>query len=330
MSIQELNKSIIANDLTLAESLIARMDTVDPPKRDFSLPPTEELCVSPLFLAAKHKCLSLVKRLLEKGADINYESTFLWEGSRTLGTPLCAAIMVGDLEITKFLYEKGVTSGDHLNFAARHGQLSIVKYFLESGIDIESRYNEWEFTPLQLACDNGNLELCEYLVEHGANINHRHDDFGTPNYTCLQLAAENGHADIAKYLLDKGAKVELDEEKYLYYQGLDYKKSNDLVTDDPLHLACIRGHLEMVKLLVERGANVNRANAPNGCEFGGCTPLRIAVGTGNLDLVKYLLSKGAKYNSSDLELANSSFDEEKSRDELYEKRKGILELLEGK
>jgi len=327
MSIQELNKSIIAKDTLLAESLIEKMDNVNP-SRDTSFTHENYSHVSPLFLAAFYKNLSLVKRLVEKGADPNIHTIVHCCGLPSKNVlPLDEAIKSGDLEIVKYLHKKGAISVfSPLNFAAKHGHVDIVKYFHENGEDIDSKSKGDDYFPLHYACRYGNTDLFKYLVEHGADINQQ-----VEGVTCLHMASEVGNVEIAKYLLDKGVAIEIDEEKYNYYQGSKFEYFLDnWVEFDPLHIASINGHFEMVKLLVERGANVNRATPPNGCEFGGCTPLRISIGNGDLNLFKYLLDKEAEYNSSDLELAEELYDKETSRDELFERRKVILQFLEGR
>ncbi|MCL7390365.1 MAG: ankyrin repeat domain-containing protein [Thaumarchaeota archaeon] len=115
-----------------------------------------------LIDAAERGYLEEVRRLLDKGADVNARNDW-WE------TPL--------------------------HHAANGGHLSVVKLLVERGADINARdINGW--TPLHYAAQNGYLDVIEFLVEKGADVDAKNKDGGTP----LDLAKKKKHWDIVNFL----------------------------------------------------------------------------------------------------------------------------------
>ena len=124
--------------------------------------------------------ISLVKEALNKGADINFQTSL----------SLYNAAASGNLEIVKYLIENGALDLDGaMRAASGRGYLNIVKYLVENGANIHS-LNE---LALRLASKYGDLNIVKYLVEKGADI-HVFDDHP------LQLAKEQKHLDVVEYL----------------------------------------------------------------------------------------------------------------------------------
>ena len=102
---------------------------------------------------ASRGCLSLVKLLVEKGADVRSA------GDR----PLRTAASHGQLSIVKYLHEKGadlnVANGEALMFAARHGHPSVVHYLVENGVTINS-VEDW---PYRSAVNNNHEDVVHYF-----------------------------------------------------------------------------------------------------------------------------------------------------------------------
>ena len=90
-----------------------------------------------LVLASEKGYLSLVKELLDRGADIH-------------------APQGGDKA---------------LRLAAEHGHLEVVKLLLDRGADIHAQ-NDYA---LKLAATNGHLDVVELLLDRGANIHAQND-----------------------------------------------------------------------------------------------------------------------------------------------------------
>lgn len=102
---------------------------------------------------ASRGCLSLVKLLVEKGANVRSA------GDR----PLRTAASHGQLSIVKYLHEKGanlnVAGGEALMFAARHGHPSVVRYLVENGVTITST-EDW---PYRSAVNNNHEDVVHYF-----------------------------------------------------------------------------------------------------------------------------------------------------------------------
>ena len=66
--------------------------------------------------------------------------------------------------------------------------LQIVQYLIEKGADIEAQ-NQYQYTPLHIACLKGHLEIVQYLIEKRANIEAKNKNQKTP----LHFACKEGH-----------------------------------------------------------------------------------------------------------------------------------------
>jgi hypothetical protein len=117
-----------------------------------------------LIIFASAGELALTIWCLNKGVKIN-----------TKNDALISASILGHLEVVKYLVEKGVDvntqSSAALRFASQYGKLEVVKYLLENGADIHSRNDE----ALILASQNGHLDVVRYLVENGADVHAQTD-----------------------------------------------------------------------------------------------------------------------------------------------------------
>lgn len=82
-----------------------------------------------LGIASENGDLSMVKKHVESGADIQYNNNYA------------------------------------IKWACRNGHLDIVKYLVENGADIYADNNE----PLQWALINNNLEIVEFLIKKDIN-----------------------------------------------------------------------------------------------------------------------------------------------------------------
>ncbi|KAL3867789.1 hypothetical protein ACJMK2_040636 [Sinanodonta woodiana] len=121
----------------------------------------------PLWCAAACKRLSLVKLLIQFGANID-------GATETNSTPLRPACFDGNVEI--------------------------VKYLIDCGADV-NRQNKWGSSCLMVAAFFGHISVVEYLCQNGASIDTK-DEFGA---TALHHAAEGGCLDVIKLLLTFGS-----------------------------------------------------------------------------------------------------------------------------
>ena len=266
--------------------------------------------ITPLLLAARYRHESVVRLLLEQGADPrarcdNGRTTLHWVGSipekpisetlidLLLGyrppfeapdsggvTPLMAACQNRDLLLTTRLIRHGanIESGDKngwrpLHFAASRGQLKIVEALLDRGANIEATTNIASATALHIAAREGHLEIVKALLDRGASIEAAGKSLERP----LHIAAWRGQLEIVMALLDRGASIEAAAKSL----------------ERPLHIAAWRGQLEIVMALLDCGANIEAAG--KSLE----RPLHIAAREGHLEIVKALLHHGANFEAAD-------------------------------
>jgi ankyrin repeat protein len=192
---------------------------------------------TPLAVAIRYHNLSLVKLLIELGADAN-RPYWVGLGMGMLETPLITAIDADCLEIVKYLVETqnaceayaGLTGHysncadncnehclskeDILSFAIQKRNDckprylkrddNIIRYLVNTkkfNLDIASELND---SPLVTAINADDIEVVRMLVESGANVNYRKDSVGN---TPLMTAVLAGNYIIAEYLISSGADI---------------------------------------------------------------------------------------------------------------------------
>ncbi len=228
--------------------------------------------------ASMHGQLSVVKLLIDRGADIDNKNDYpLCDASALL-----AAVLGGYLEIVEVLVARGakteieVFQGTTTPLAACVGlypeeftgkHVEIIKLLLDNGHDIEA-CDEHGAKPLILAARHGHTDLVKLLLDRGANVNARtsSDERGT---SALDEAATDGRLELVRLLLGRGAEI---KHKKMGYTAL--------------HHAAMNGRVEVMKLLLERGAQ------PETLETQGTTALHKAAMAGVTSSVKFLLSRG--------------------------------------
>lgn len=232
---------------------------------------TETLAHSeqPLAIAAKYGQKSIVKILLELGANVN--DVDIYER-----TPLHWAASSGHEEIARMLITHGarVNRGDYQNrtalaYASEKGHIAIVK-ILEAQGGIHEDTNRL----LAHAAASGDLDTVIRCLKIGVDFNSP----DSPAFTALKEPAKKGHLEIAKCLIKNGA----NPNAVLKFWP-----------EPPLFGAALYGNAEMVELLIQNGADVNYKNDI------GKTPIECAVRGGNIQIVKLLLAKGADPNVKD-------------------------------
>lgn len=135
--------------------------------------------------------LSIVKRLIKAGADVNYAVKYY-------GTPLENAI--------------------------RNGYLSAVKELLKNDAVVNMISNEK--TPLITACFGGHLNVVKELVEAGADVN-----LETQGNTPLKAACARLHRDIVKELINLKADVNCIDRESAVLSILERFGRQDILND---------------------------------------------------------------------------------------------------
>ncbi|XP_067684304.1 ankyrin repeat, SAM and basic leucine zipper domain-containing protein 1-like [Haliotis asinina] len=125
-----------------------------------------------LMYAANSANPKLVRLLLDKGADPNFDKDFY-----TVLMSACSS-----------------------NREVNGSILECVQILVEAGADVNVR-DRYHVSPLMCAAREGHVTIMEYLIGQGAEMN-RQDSRGL---TALSWAASKGHMKAVKLLLDKGA-----------------------------------------------------------------------------------------------------------------------------
>ncbi|KAL9483571.1 hypothetical protein ACSS6W_002360 [Trichoderma asperelloides] len=252
---------------------------------------------TPLCLAVGKGHETVVKLLLEKGADVKAIVRLLLEKGayvevkdvHTNQTPLSLAAENGHEAIVRLLLKKGadvqagiclffIRGATPLSWAAKNGHEAIIRLLLEKGarVNIEALYS---MPPLSLAAENGHEAIVRLLLEKGADIEAKGSLIS--QITPLLQAVKNGHEAIVRLLLEKGADVEAEG------VGICFKQTT------PLSLAVKNGHEAIVRLLLEKGANIEARDNT------GRTLLFQAFENRHEAVVRLLLQKGACINAKD-------------------------------
>ena len=187
--------------------------------------------------------LDLVKKLVEKGIDVNCVDTWGFH-------PIHFASKKGDkaIEIVKYLVSRGATVNCISQFGIRpiHAAcergdkaLELVKFLVMCGADVNCADTNKRY-PIHIACKNGDksLGLVKYLVEKGANLSCINGCGCNPMYFALK--AKYKSLELVNWILEYGVNVNCSVDYYGNY---------------PIHLACKNNAPELVKVLMMHGAN---------------------------------------------------------------------------
>lgn len=269
-----------------------------------------QTALTPLHTACGSGSLDLIKLLLEKGAELDSQSS----GKRT---PLIYGVIGGKKENVSYLLDVGadINTQDYsgrtpLCHACISGRSDIAMLLLDRGADPTIADND-RCSPLHALCRNGDGDPTPIvrLIEKGADttINLKTTD----GDTCLHACAWYNWSRIATILFENGAKQSLYSEfvgqapihfaasngcqemlQLLIKQHRDINvKSSENMT--PLHIATLMNHSTVVKLLLENGAFIEATDQE------GRTPLLLAALNSHIGVVELLLANGANDKSCD-------------------------------
>jgi ankyrin repeat protein len=194
-----------------------------------------------LMAAAREGNESVVQRLLESGADVNY----MVPSREGAISALQAVLTVSDfkdahMRILSALILRGAKIGakdslgrSTLLVAAERGRTEAAKLLIEKGADVNGTDTTGNFPLLSAAC-KGFSGMVTLLVEQKADVQTALPDGKNP----LMCAAEQGHADTVIVLLSKGANID----------------AKDAVGSTALAYAVKAGYIDVIKLLLARGA----------------------------------------------------------------------------
>lgn len=279
----------------------------------------------PLYTATRKENLSIIKKLLKRGADVNRFPPNGW-------TSLKSAAQQGNLEIVKVLLDAGADPNisDDTNYTPLMNAVSgehedIVKILLKFNADpnVQSGENpeddDWEpgRSALMDAAVSGNVAIARELIKSGANPNL----LNSKGRTALHSAVISGNADMVALLLKSGADPNVfgnDDEKMsaldlaLRRWASEDEEDREGAISDVLELMLKKGlpsdrgslnetaldlvtegRLEVVELLRKHGFSVDANYSKNGASQLFITA---AIGDDRLQAAELLLKIGADAN----------------------------------
>ena len=270
---------------------------------------TNELGVTPLYLACENGNAALVRTLLSAGATphaaLPSGETALMTAARTGSVGAVKALLAHGADVHARETTEGQTA---LMWAVSQRHTGVVQVLIEAGADVHARshirpvltsrswgaafvnpaavsvIDEGGFTPLLFAARGGDLASARLLLAAGADVH----DTAPAGTSALIVAAHSGHGALGSLLLDKGADANA--------AGAGYA---------PLHAAVLRGDADLVRALLAHGANPN-ARLTHGTPhdrqgrlfaldmtWTGATPFFLAAKYGLADIMRLLADGGA-------------------------------------
>ena len=170
-----------------------------------------------------------------------------------LGTPMCAALVMGHLGVARFLLEHGADVNARnwrgltpLQTSSRVGDVEAMRLLLDFRADANVRDSHGR-SPLDEAAFYGQHEITHILLQHNADVNAK-GFLGRPS---LYYASKKGHVEVVRLLIQHGANID----------------AQDIGLRTPLHWASGEGMLDVVRLLLELGADVHKRSSLNETPF---------------------------------------------------------------
>lgn len=202
-------EAVDKNDKT-AVYLAAEEDKLDALKTMLAYPDVRRLVDvgdrydnHPLHIAAQEGYLSIVKCLIENGADLDCkneeEQTPLHLAAKNGRTNVVREMVIRDHSSVN---DEDEDSNTALHLATLHGHTKVALILIKNGADVAAR-NSVLWTPLDCAAAKGWLKTVKCLLDADAPI----DPMDKTKTTPLHLASRYGHADVVKCLLDHQANV---------------------------------------------------------------------------------------------------------------------------
>ena len=191
-------------------------------------------------------------------------------------TPLCYAIVGGNLKIVERLISQGATiepySERFLDYAMAYDRVEIVKALLENGADPSKAPRIFD----------DNSEMSKLLKSHGATPKDidEQGDMGWPMLVYVCRGDNGEHPEEILRLLELGADIDV----------RNYKGKTGL------HCAAKAGFLKVINLLIEKGATIDASD--NSGETALFEAIRSTIKDGEKQraAIEILLAKGADPN----------------------------------
>lgn len=201
---------------------------------DVNMRPTDE-GESVLRLALEHSDHSMMRRIIEAGAEIN--------SVRFKDEPvLLTACERGDTDLTKML----LAAGANVNISPADMDPR----------SVDDRKDGWRATPLSIACANGHVAIVQLLLDFGADIELSGGFSSTP----LIAAVRGNNLPVVRLLLLRGADVEhtIDDCRRVFtsmpFPQPARMENIEVFAVSPLSQAAQMGNIEILGELLRAGA----------------------------------------------------------------------------
>ena len=160
-----------------------------------------------------------LKKLIQKAQGLNITNAVINFQDEIGQTPLILASAKGYLSMVKKLIERGArvdaSQKDGTNaayVAAQNGHFDVLKLLIQNHSNLINLKGYKGQLPLFPAASNGHLDIVKYLTSLSNKSIHIQDNDGQ---TPFIAAAKNGHSDVAEYLLSAQWNVTLSRGKFL-------------------------------------------------------------------------------------------------------------------
>lgn len=189
---------------------------------------------SPILLTISNSSLTVMKRLINLGAQLNQTNPFIMD----------RAIEADNLEVMKYFlkYFSSKDYGKLLLLAAQYGSTAAVTELLKLGAPIS--VEDSGFDPLWYATMKKKPKVMEVLINNGASVsktvNYTVEGLEFYEWTLLHEAAYSGSLEATQVLVKFNVSL----------------NARDVRRWTPLHYAAAQHHVPVIKELIKSGANV--------------------------------------------------------------------------
>ncbi|KAI8965046.1 hypothetical protein F5Y11DRAFT_314485 [Daldinia sp. FL1419] len=231
------------------------------------------LKITPLILAAASNATSIVRLLLERGANVNAADPRYGETALHLAAQMGAKDSI-DLLLSQQVQKvdvnkKGIVGESPLHVACRYGRLGIVATLLDAHADLSQRDEHFGYTPFMTASWRDKTEVMKLLLDRGPKK--QIDEVDEASDTPLHVACLNNSYNAASLLINLGAEID---------PVGQYGRT-------PLHSASNKGFPSLINLLLDRGADIHKRDK------NGSTPILLTCTFTHVESFKALVRRGA-------------------------------------